>query len=187
MPNKLSSIVLVLFLVLLILTLGLVFLYLRESKTDLTLPTQSAQQIWLESDVKGVLINWKDKKGFEQYLESLDFWNSNGVINLHANQKITAKSLVIRLSENPEDIFYRVTDKQGNIWDSIEQKIDEDGNVEIIIYRKDWKEDVVNLRVNQAIWKITKGERGALKGQSLFEDSGVDPLNPKIFLNIFRK
>src|SRR4030043_240615 len=86
--------------------------------------------------------------------------------------------LNIRGTPVVQNTFYTIKGEGNTIWAALEQKIDNKGNVEIFVYRKDWDEKIVNFYFNNILWKITR-KPGEGQGEiNLFEGSGQDPNNP---------
>lgn len=144
-----------------------------------------ADKVALISDVPGVTISWKNKDGLDGYLESLNFFGKSVVSDMSnpIYNKNNATKMVIALVKDVKEPFYVVRDKDGNIWDAIGESIGADGTVKIDIYRRDWDEKKVNLRLSQTVFMISQGGV-TVRGKDLFNDYMPDPKNLNGYIRV---
>lgn len=174
---------LIVFISLLIIIFVEVFILIKNQNKD--------KSIKLVSQVKGYQIKWKDKKGFENYLNNIGFWDENGITITSTNGFVigrgTASNLIIKITPDVTDpyIYIYGSKKGGVLWSSagINQK---NGTVEIEVFRRDWKIATVNSLINASVLVISKYKKRTSNTNELIMAPNNFINFPSIFFEVIK-
>ncbi len=112
-----------------------------------------SQTTRLDSKLVDIKFEIKDKLGFAKFLDEIDFWKRDGLINVKTNKPFTANKLEIILTHSSDinNPMVQVDDINKVTWSMVAIKINEKNEVTIFVFRKDWDEYVFNLLINETL------------------------------------